>query len=545
MFLSSCNLEKSQTLNNHPSEDFSYITSISIDAMSQKPEVEKAYSAKIISWHPESGFAVIASNSASAIATTNTTTELNSDAIKASVMAAGSSVWGGGISAWSSGSAVWGGGSSAWGGGVNQSFILANESTWSRINLFAAHALTSKLGSGIKVAVIDTGVDLYHPILSNQLAPATEWWDFVDNDALPQEVAGGAGYGHGTATAGLILQVAPQAKILPLRVLDSNGIGDLDDVIAAIDYALSKGAQIINLSLGTNVYSWPLQQMVGYASDRGAYMIASAGNTGAFDQMLFPAKMTYWTDNNIVGHLFAIGSLTTDDSISSFSATGWDMFAYAPGESLRTAYPDNRLVSATGTSFAAPLYSGAIALMLAEMTTNNDRTDINGYLIANLNRDNIYDRFYAGGTTWMHGQGILDIHRLLFGLKLKNGSFERGNLDGWTTQNANVVVDGSINGFYTARINGQGIISQTIYGLQPNTTYVFKGFLGAQTAGEYGWMGIKNYGGTEIKYKMEYLQHKTLSFTTGKRNTSATIYFSKDQGTGIAIVDEAVVLPIY
>ncbi|MEZ4606323.1 MAG: S8 family serine peptidase [Deinococcales bacterium] len=87
----------------------------------------------------------------------------------------------------------------------------------------------------MKVAVIDTGVDLSHPMLSGKLAPSTEWWDYVDNDNSPQDVSGGEGYGHGTVVSTLILQVAPQATILPLRVLASNGLGDLDDVAAAID----------------------------------------------------------------------------------------------------------------------------------------------------------------------------------------------------------------------------------------------------------------------------------------------------------------------
>ena len=110
--------------------------------------------------------------------------------------------------------------------------------------------LAPNLGEGVKVAVIDTGIDLDHPGFAGRLAPAGEWRDYVDGDDFPMDEPGGAGFGHGTAVAGIIVQVAPNATILPIRVLAPDGRGDVDDVVTAIDHAITVGAQVINLSLG-------------------------------------------------------------------------------------------------------------------------------------------------------------------------------------------------------------------------------------------------------------------------------------------------------
>ena len=136
-------------------------------------------------------------------------------------------------------------------------------------------------------------LDLEHPAFYDRLAPQSEWKDFVDGDAYPQEERseGGANnnYGHGTGVAGVVSQVAPNATILPLRVLDAEGVGDVTDVAAAIDHAVTSGADIINLSLGTDEDSDVLNRMIAYAAEHKVFVIASSGNTGD-DKITYPAR---------------------------------------------------------------------------------------------------------------------------------------------------------------------------------------------------------------------------------------------------------------
>ena len=125
-----------------------------------------------------------------------------------------------------------------------------------RINLPAAQAISK--GAGVKVAVLDTGIDKTHPLFAGKLLPGR---DFVDNDNDPSEVgtSGVGAYGHGTHVAGIVLMVAPDAKIIPIRVLDQNGVGNVWTLSKALNYAANPdgnpatddGANIINLSLGT------------------------------------------------------------------------------------------------------------------------------------------------------------------------------------------------------------------------------------------------------------------------------------------------------
>lgn len=119
----------------------------------------------------------------------------------------------------------------------------------------------------VTIAVIDSGICAEHPDLQGRIE---EGWDFLENDGVPQD-----DFGHGCSVAGVIAAnmndgigiagVAPNARIMPLRVLDSSGIGSYSDVAAAIAYAVDHGAQIINLSLGGSNTSAVLENAVNYA----------------------------------------------------------------------------------------------------------------------------------------------------------------------------------------------------------------------------------------------------------------------------------------
>jgi hypothetical protein len=242
-----------------------------------------------------------------------------------------------------------------------------------QIRLPQAHTISRNFGAGVKIAVIDPGIDLAHPLFTGRLAPSTEWKDFVDGDATPQEVAG-TFYGHGTGIAGLIAQTAPRATILPIRVLESDGTGDVANIVLAIDWAIQKGANVINLSLGTDTHVASFEQAVTYATQMGVYIVAAAGNEGSVNTLLYPAE---YTANN--HKMFSVGSFSSALLLSLFSNSSSKLEYVAPGEFLTSAYPDMRVAQYTGSSFATPIVAGAVALAQGD-ANSADKQSVETYL---------------------------------------------------------------------------------------------------------------------------------------------------------------------
>lgn len=209
----------------------------------------------------------------------------------------------------------------------------------------------------ITVAVIDTGVCMTHEDLVGRVL--SNGYDFVDDDNDPDDV-----FGHGCSVAGIIAAnidngigiagFAPNASILPIRVLGPNGSGSMADVAKGIVYAADNGADIINLSLGSFVGSQAEKDAVDYAVAKGVTVIASAGNSGGALPG-YPARY-----DNVV----AVGAIDPDGSRSSFSNRGGDI--WAPGRDIHTIYLNNTYKKLNGTSFSGP-YVSAMAAVLEGM----------------------------------------------------------------------------------------------------------------------------------------------------------------------------------
>jgi subtilisin family serine protease len=249
-------------------------------------------------------------------------------------------------------------------------------------------------GTGI-VAVIDTGVDVNHPVLHAVLLPgydftrnqpgASEWLDvsefqngYIDTNSQNQEpgyvqqstaavldqstaaVLDGPDYtafGHGTMTSGLVHLVAPKAQILPLKAFSSNGTGYLSNIVAALYYAVQHHANVVNMSFDLSSNSPSLTQAVSYANKAGVVLVAAAGNEST-SAPVYPAAL----NNYVVG----IASTTNWDSRSTFSNYGSvDVLIAAPGENIVSTFPGGTYASASGTSFSSPLVAGSVALMLS------------------------------------------------------------------------------------------------------------------------------------------------------------------------------------
>ncbi len=291
-------------------------------------------------------------------------------------------------------------------------------------------------GSGI-VAVIDTGVDVNHPVLYSVLLPgydftrnqpgASEWLDvagmqngYTDTEVQNQQpgyvqqstaavldqstaaVLDGspyAAFGHGTMTSGLIHLVAPKARILPLKAFSSNGSGYLSNIVSALYYAVQNHANVVNMSFDLTSSSPALNQAVTYANKAGVVLVAAAGNENT-SARVYPAAMN--------GYVVGIASTTNWDKRSSFSNYGsTDVWIAAPGENIVSTYPGGTYASESGTSFSSPLVAGTVALLLSAKQQGFNQSQVAKALASaqlltpdlNHGRLNVYQAVSA----WLNG----------------------------------------------------------------------------------------------------------------------------------------------
>jgi subtilisin len=238
-------------------------------------------------------------------------------------------------------------------------------------------------GQSVVVAVVDTGVDYRHTDLDANLWRNSDeifgnrvdddnngfiddvlGWDFVGGDNNPYDWNG-----HGTHVAGTIAAenngfgitgVAPNAKIMPVRVLDASGAGSLSTVAEGVRYAADNGADVINLSLGGEYPSRDVNAAVQYAEARGSVVVMAAGNTGGRVPGS-PARLAQQQG-------IAVGAVNRSRQMPSFSnRAGRTPLKYvvAPGVDVTSTVPNNSYASYSGTSMATPYVSGAAALTLS------------------------------------------------------------------------------------------------------------------------------------------------------------------------------------
>lgn len=231
---------------------------------------------------------------------------------------------------------------------------------WGLTAIGAPSVWTISRGVGVTVAVIDSGSGP-HPDLDANLDAGRTMFGFIDSAGeIDVDVAG-----HGSHVAGIIAAVAdnaiggsgvaPQSRILPIRVLDSLGSGDSKDVSKAVRFAVDSGVRVINLSLGGSTESTSLTAAIQYAVDRNVLVVAAAGNGAADSTPKWPGA----SDLTI-----AVTAVDRYNSVTSFDQRGDYIDIAAPGSSiLSTASNDYKIQS--GTSMAAAFVSGAAALLFA------------------------------------------------------------------------------------------------------------------------------------------------------------------------------------
>ena len=234
-------------------------------------------------------------------------------------------------------------------------------------------------GTGIKIAVIDTGIDYDHPDLDGNYRGGINIID-PDNPAGPFDNSWNS---HGTHVAGIIaaelngegvVGVAPKASLYAIKTLDYAGAGYLSDLIAGIEWAVANGMDIVNMSVGLRNNSQALAEACAKAYEAGVLLVAAAGNTGVYGsgEVLYPA---------LYSSVIAVAATDANDAIHYISAASAGVGFVAPGGDIysTTAYGGYAFLS--GTSQASPHVAGVAALILS-----TGLSDLDGDGVAN-NRD--------------------------------------------------------------------------------------------------------------------------------------------------------------
>ena len=262
--------------------------------------------------------------------------------------------------------------------------LFANQ--WNLGRIGAERAWSATTGAGVRIGVVDTGVDLNHEDLAGKVVAHAAC---LGTGGDPGKCSGSAQdeHGHGTHVSGIaaahrdnqrgIAGVAPSAQLVVAKVLDGSGTGSEDDVVAGVKWVVDNGARVVNLSLGdpnfvfTSFFGTSMKEAIDYAWSRGAIPVLASGNT----QLLGLGSSNYGDLNAVV-----VGATGPDDSVASYSSplgnAKWAILA--PGgagdgtaeNNVISSWWDpaeaNAYRSLAGTSMAAPHVSGALALLIAQ-----------------------------------------------------------------------------------------------------------------------------------------------------------------------------------
>lgn len=235
--------------------------------------------------------------------------------------------------------------------------MVADTLPWGVNLIDAERAWEVTRGAGIKVAIIDTGIDHLHPDLAPNFAAGVS---FVPGETFSD------GNGHGTHVAGIIgarqngsgvVGVAPNCCLYSVKALDRTGNGLYSYIISSIIWCVRNGMDVINLSLGGNEHVQALENACDYAYRHNVLLVAAAGNFGPRgDSVTYPARY---------GSVIAVSAVDPAGILASFSSRGEHVDLTAPGVQILSTLPGNRYGRLNGTSMAAPHVAGAAALAVS------------------------------------------------------------------------------------------------------------------------------------------------------------------------------------
>lgn len=234
---------------------------------------------------------------------------------------------------------------------------VAERTDWGVKLLGAPAAWTTTRGKGVRVAVLDTGIDATHPDLRDGIAAVK---DFTASHSGPADVQG-----HGTHCAGVIgarangfgvVGIAPEASILAGKVLGDDGSGGTAGIAQGIDWAAGQGADVISMSLGGPADTGDIHAAVTRAVAKGVIVVAAAGNDGPKGAVGYPGGLP---------DCVCVAAVDQGKAVAPFSSRGANVFVAAPGVNVLSTYPGSRLATMSGTSMATPHVAGLAALWCA------------------------------------------------------------------------------------------------------------------------------------------------------------------------------------
>jgi subtilisin family serine protease len=307
------------------------------------------------------------------------------------------------------------------------------------IGLGAAHELTT--GAGVTVAILDSGVSP-HADLPN-LLPG---YNFVDGNTDTSDARSGLdtngngiideAAGHGTMVAGLVALAAPAARILPVRVLDSDGAGNSFAIAEGLYYAAAQGALVVNMSLVAPADSPFVRDALSSLAAAGVTVVIAVGNDG-LSTPAYPAA---------VPGVLAIASTDSLGVHSTFSDFGSYVALSAPGESAVGPFPDGSYSRASGVSFSAPLVAGTAALLVSARPGITP-ADVRQFLVSSARNIDALNPTYTGligaglvaadaavraadASADLDGNGVVNVQDFLLFLRLFAAADPRADTDG-------------------------------------------------------------------------------------------------------------------
>lgn len=210
-----------------------------------------------------------------------------------------------------------------------------------------------RTGLGVKVAIVDSGIDTNHPALKGKVKESVE--AVIENGKVTfKPSSSGDAAGHGTACAGIVTEIAPDAELYSIKVLGANASGSGEMFVAGLDYAVRQRMHVINLSLGTTKpdYYKPLNDLLHRAYHAGCIVVAAANN---LPQPSYPSILT--------SSLVSVVKREGGDPFNFGYRYGNVIELVAPGVQVRTIWPGGGYRQLTGNSFACPCIAGIVALI--------------------------------------------------------------------------------------------------------------------------------------------------------------------------------------
>ncbi len=316
-------------------------------------------------------------------------------------------------------------------------------------------------GSGVKVAVLDTGISLH-----DDLAIAGGI-SFVDDNYFDSN-------GHGTSVAGVIAALfndnglvgtAPSVDLYSVKIMQSS-TGDLSNAIAGIEWSINNSMDIVSMSFGFDSYSQIFKEVLQESYDNNILLVAASGNNGQ-DNILYPAK--YDT-------VIAVGATTSDDNLAYFSSYGFEQELVAPGVDINSTSLNNDYSVSSGTSLAAPHVAGVAALI---KSSNNSLT--NEQIRAKLRNDALDLGDEGKDDYFGYGLVQVDLETTNFTFVNESYFYEIFNISNYGLPNItyNFWLNGTgtiddvdfMPGYYLANIiHGTGSLETLLYNVNENKT---------------------------------------------------------------------------